>query len=412
MPIRDSTNNRILAANARAADVAEKAVNEILPVQQQRAYDAFRVQGISCIHYSRLLSGRKCICSASQKQLGGLLNEQGKASPETINQFLTGNMSFNVTPYNFDQDYAIPGTNSSGATSPQAPADPYQGVFDIKTLGEEFPFADVTNEKDFGDNGPVNPTTIDDIVGDFDSGFLGIGDVACPICFGTSFIGGYAPYHAFRSVLTVADLQPLDTAAIDMLKTPWSITTTKGFKVVVTLPKGAIGVDSFKVYNMYKPVGAVFKIDGQPISNIPTLLSYCDGLRHLLEADFSDTFTHLEMQFNLTTESVYFEFPKRPSSSDTSLLERMEPFQIIMSPNVPTVDTEDVITESQLGKTLIVQNDNPWITRARAALGREVQVRVVQPQEIYNILPKRGRIMSKGPTTNAVRDNLLGPRRT
>lgn len=73
----ERSNNRILAANARAADVAEFAVNGIMPVMQQRYYDAFRVQGVEGILYTQLTNGRPCTCVARGKRISGLLNEQG-----------------------------------------------------------------------------------------------------------------------------------------------------------------------------------------------------------------------------------------------------------------------------------------------------------------------------------------------
>ena len=90
----------------------------------------------------------------------------------------------------------------------------------------------------------------------------------------------------------------------------------------------------------------------------------------------------------------------------------MEPFQIVLSPNVPTINSQDIIVESQLGKVLVVQSVNTWKSRQRSILGWEIQVRVIQPQELYRILPPRGRIMSKDRTTLNSRDNVTGKYRT
>lgn len=411
MPIRESNNNRLLPANARAADVAERMVEHIIPMQQRRYYDAFRPQGITCVHFNRLTSGRKCNCQASAKQLGGILDEQGKASTGTINSLITGQtpLSFNVTPYNFNQQRV---TGYNGESSPNAPQNKNQGVFDVVTLGEDFPLADITDEDSFGDNGPVSPLSLDDMVGDFDASTMGFSDVACPICFGSGFIGGFAPYHAHRQVFTVPDVQLPLTGEINLEDKPWTASTETGFNVLVTLPRGAIGVDVFRVWDSAIPVPAKFSIDGNPLTGITTLLSYCDGKPHLVTATFNGRFTHLELQFNLTTESVYFEFPKRPTSSNTALLEQMEPFQIILSPNLPNISSMDVIVESQLGKVLVVQNVNPWRSRLQNVLGWEVQVRVIQPQELFRILPHRGRVATKDRTTSMTRDNVTGPRRT
>lgn len=415
MPYVERSNSRILPANARAADVAEKAIQEIIPVQQRRMYDSFRVQGIQCVHFSRLTSGRKCNCQSSAKQLNGLLDKNGKASAGTINQLLTGNLEFNVTPYNFDQK-RLPGVTST-QTSPLAPTNKNQGVFDIATKDDDIPFADlVKGRHGLGDNGPVEETTIDELVGDWDASIMGFSDVACPICFGTGFVGGFSPYHGHRQVLSVTDMQLLVGSELNTLKRPFSA-TTPGFNVIVILPAGAIGIDVFRVWNLANPVNNVqMSVDGTALTSEGQLLQYCDGKQHLLQftgpGGQAFEFTHLEIQFQLTTESVYFEFPKRPTSNNTDLLEQMEPFNVIFSPNLPHLESLDVIVESQLGKVLVVQNTNPWRSRQRNVLGWEAQVRVIQPMELFRILPNRGRVMNKDATTKMVRDNGVGPRRT
>ena len=409
MPVVERSNNRIQPANARNADVAEKAIDEILAVQQRAYMSAFRPQGIQCITYNRLNSGRKCNCQSAAKQINGILDQEGKASAGTINSLLTGDMNFNVTPYN--QNYErVTGVNNQ--TSPFAPTNKNQGVFDIATEDDDIPFADLLQGRPgFGDNGPVEPKTIDDMVNDFDASFLGFSDVACPICFGSGYTGGFTPYHAHRQVLTVPDVQLVEGSVIDTTMRPL-VAKGPGFNAIVVLPAGAIAVDVFRVWNMAKPVNAQLSVDGVAITNVAQLLAACDGKRHLIQASNVGEFTHLEMQFTTTTESVYFEFPKRPTSNNTDLLEQMEPFNIIMSPNLPTLASMDVIVESQLGKILVVQNVNPWNTRNRNVLGWEAQVRVIQPQELFRILPPRGRIMNKNPATNAVRDNCTGIYRT
>jgi len=411
VPYKSPTNNRLLPPNARAADVVEKAIKEVTAIQQNKTSNAFRVQGYKCVAYHHLLQGRKCSCQSAGKQINGILGKDGKASQGDINQMLTGEMEFTITPYE-QPNRLFPGNTTH--TSPYSSSDPYQGNFSIGSNGEDgdFPFEVISDGiPDFEDNGPTQPETINDLVGDFDASVLGFSDVACPICFGNGFIGGYAPFSAHRTVLTVADVQLSSEGEINLTRRPLSA-TAKSFSVIVKLPRGAIGLDVFKVWNMARPVAATFTLDGNAVTSITDVLNSCDGGPHLLQTQVNGEFTHLEIQFNLSTESVYFEFPRRNIGSDTSLLEQMDPFQIILSPNVPTIDSMDVIVESQLGKVLIVQSVNTWKTRQRAILGWEVQVRVIQPQELFRILPARGRIPSKDRTTQPSRDNVRGGYRT
>lgn len=412
MPVVDRSNNRILPANARASDVAEKAINEIMPVQQERYYDAFRVQGIRCVLYNHLKSGRKCNCQSSQKQLNSRLGLDGKASPGTINEMLTGELEFNVTPYSGGQERLFGIERAQNESSPLANGNKYQGTFDIAAI-DDADFADSIFEPEggVGDNGPVRPESIDDLAGDFDANYQGFSDASCAICFGSGFVGGYSPFNTYRRVLTVADVTLPITADLDTLKRPWQARSTS-FQTLITIPRGVLTIDSFRVWNGHKAVNAAYTLDGNPVTTQAVILANADGKQHLLTATFDSVFTHFEMQYNISSECAYFEFPKRPKSSDTSKLEQMEPFQIIMSPNIPQLDSQDIITESQQGKTLIVQNVSPWQSRKRQNLGWECTVRVLQPMELYRILPKRGRVLTKDRTTSLVRDNASGPRRT
>lgn len=404
MPVLDTTNMQVQSANARAADVAEKAIKEIMPEMQQRYMSAFRPQGVQCIHYNRLNAGRKCSCQASRKQINGLLGKDGKADIGTINALITGNGDFGVTPYNQNQG-RVTGVDET-ATSPYAPLNKFQGVFDILTENTEIPMADLLGGRadGVGDNGAVSATTIEDMVEDFDAGSLGFTDVACPICFGTGFVGGFSPFHGHRQVLTVMDMQIDPTGSLDLLKAPF-VANAPSFNVIVKLPRGAIGVDIFRVLNGDQPTPSVISIDGNKINSINQILSYCDGRQHIINATNLTSFTHLEMQFVLSTESVYFEFPRRPSSANTALLEQTEPFQIILSPNLPTMEAQDIIVEQMLGKVLVVQNVNPWNSRDRNVLGWEAMVRVIQPMELYRLLPGRGRTRLKDQVTSLPKNN-------
>jgi hypothetical protein len=403
MPVLDTTNMQVPSANARAADVAEKAIKEIMPEMQQRYMSAFRPQGVQCIHYNRLNVGRKCNCQSTQKQINGLLGKDGKADIGTINSIITGNKDFGVTPYNLNQS-RVTGNNTE--TSPLSPLNKFQGVFDIITDNVEIPMADLLGGRPsgVGDNGAVEAVTIEEMVADFDAGSLGFTDVACPICFGTGFVGGFTPFHGHRQVLTVMDLQINPTGKLDLLKSPF-VAEASSFNVIVKLPRGAIGVDIFRVLNGAEPTGASISIDGNSIKSISQILSYCDGRQHLIAATNLSRFTHLEMQFALSTESVYFEFPRRPSSANTTLLEQTEPFQIILSPNLPTISSQDIIVEQMLGKILVVQNVNPWNSRERNILGWEAMVRVIQPMEAYRLLPARGRTLLKDQVTSLPKNN-------
>lgn len=409
MPTVFRTNNRVTPANNRAADVAERAVQEIVPLQQRRYYNAFRVQGIEVVAYNRLTQGRKCSCKASGKQINGILNEEGKASPADINRIITGGMEFDMTPYDMGYEVSSPDKSSVWDSHNQ-----YQGVWDrmASPTGEAFSHETPGGPDVFGDDGPKQKVDINELLNENDNSTYGTSDVSCAICFGTGFVGGYSASHSYRHVIPANDVVS-DTGTLDLLARPLAVLGAKEWTQKITLPRGAVSVDSTKVWNNFEPVPGRWFIDGAPILTDKQFLSFCDGKAHLFRFVFAQNsdFTHIELQFAMTDESLYFEFPRRSSSSNTALLERMEPFQIVMSPNIQRLSEQDVIVENQMGKVLLVQNVNDWHTRQMNVLGPECRVRVIQPQEPFRILPSRGRITQQK-VTNMVRENQNGVYKT
>lgn len=410
MPVKTSNNNKIPANNARQSDVARQAIQEILPVQQQRYQAAFRVQGFEGVLYNRLKQGPKCTCKSSQKHLASRLDESGKASPGTINELMTG-VAFDVSGYG--SRYRPPLDPFDSVVSPDAPVDKHQGFFDnVGTKPESLPTR-IPMERDYGDNGPVDlGFDIDDLASDWDASGVGYNEVSCAVCFGSNYVGGYTPLYGRRIVKPVNQVELASTDRIDARYSPWRCESTK-FAFTEVLPFGAIALDCFRVMSDHRQVAANFTIDGQAINEI-SVLRFCDGRPHRIEVTFASptTWTHLELQFKTSKDDAFFEFPKLNRSSDITMLDQTEPFQIILSPLVPSVNSEDLFTDSTYGKTLIVQSVNTWNTRNRQTLGWEVQVRVVQPQELYNVMPRRGRIKTKPETSNLVHDNSTGYRRT
>jgi hypothetical protein len=443
MPLVDRTNNRVLPPNVRNSDVATQAINGLTDVQQQKYHAAFRVQGFQAIHYARASAGFRCTCQAERKNVNTVLDKDGKASPGVINGLLTGHKfgtsrygtqawsnppPEGVPPYDPSSNaYAPPTREFSGPgapdggdeyniTSPEAPVNKHQGVFDIATRGGDFPIERVINPEDgddFGDNGPVRALDFDELIGQVDMGPLSFGDTGCPVCFGTGFVGGFAPLYGQRLVISVPEQQLKTDSEILFQNLPWAAQGV-GFTKVVTLPRGAIGVDASLLWNVNEQVPYTMQINGTPINRPHDLLRFCVGQPVLMDITVAEgtIWTHLELQFNLNQDSAYFEFPKLQSGSDLSLLELTEPFTIVLSPIVPSVNPMDVITDSVYGKALIVQNSNPWQSRASRMLGWEVQVRALQPQEMLNLLPRRGRVPTQPVPTNLVHDNVTGPRRT
>lgn len=407
MPVVQRSNNRILPNNSRQVDVAKKTLREVIDVQQQRTMNAFRVQGFDCLLYNKLRNGIKCTCQTSRKSVNSRLGKDGKADIGFIHELVTGS-DFGAEAYNpqvpsLQELNSI--TNFEDISSPNSVgSNPFVGTFNVKTDGGDYIREDI--DLGIGDNGPNNTVDLDDLVGDFDSFSFGFADVACAVCFGTGYVGGYAPYNGWRYVVDVNNAKLMDTAEIDLTKRPWS--TSGNFTFTLTLPRGVVGLDIVALRLNSDLVAYEGTIDNMPL-NIPNLMKCFDGKEHTISISTQSEWTHFEIQGVTTLEPAYFEFPKMQGRYNAALLESFEPFDLYIGPNVPALKELDIITENVYGKVLIVQGVTPWNTKEKNVLGWECSVRVCQPQELYTILPIRsGRKVNR--PTNFVIDNVRGHR--
>ena len=427
-----SGNNRILPTNSRSVDVARSSIDLISKIQNKRYDNAFQVEGFEAILYSKKKGGLKCMCQTKNSNLGNrasVLDKDGNASQGVINELLTG-QSFGVVPY---------GAKNRSNLTPIVSGD-LGGIFDegkptirrtsygapgqgFARPGDETANTRVVTDDGFADDGPVSGdgTTAEALFeralgSGYDSGFSMTSDVACSICFGTSFVGGFDVYQGFRLVLESQALLNNDVEVNYEEFVPPITGVSIAFKPQV-IPRGAFSLDSLKAFNSTQVVAVkAFVIDGVPLATEQAFLGYCDGLAHQITVEFNEvldddgnfvdcTLTHLEIQFNQSSKAAKFEFPKLVQNAVETLIERTDPFQIIMSPVIPNVANGDIITDSTYSKTFQVTSSNWWNDRRRAVLGWECDVRPCQPQELYTILPKR-RVLQSQSTPNRVRSNL------
>lgn len=381
------SNNQLLPANQRNADVASLAVDGIAKVMQQRNMAAFRVQGIEACLYNHMTSGRICSCQGKHKKINSRLNKDGKADQGFINQILTGAF-FGTSQFGVDDS-----DNAESYVPETAPFPKY----DYQVQSSE-------QQKQQMDDELVS---LDDIVGNFDAVALGITDSACPVCYGTGFVGGFTLYNGFRLVVPCEDFSLPVQAELRIQNSPFSAVTNFA-TIKLHLPKGAVAIDTFRLLNKMQTIMCMMFIDGKK-ADYMTIMSFCDGKEHTLTimSDKPFEFTHLEIQLNLSKESVYMEVPRMTKSSNLSVIDSTEPFQILLSPNIPHADRLDIVTESMWGKALMIQDVSWHNTKERQMLGWECNARVIQQQELFNFLPRRQRVATKQQTTNAAIGNMF-----
>lgn len=457
MPIKFNSNNRVLNSNARAADVAKHTLQALTDVQNRKYQAAFEVHGFKAVLYLPLQSGQPCAC---RRAPSSILGPDGKASQALINEMLTGE-KFEIAPYGVspknptdlveEEDFelleSIHTRKNAGKKTNPGPMTAHNDIFstnqrdprartivpsmDKARPGESnggFPSDEWDNlmggveyEEDIGDWG-LDPEENERLVSGLapaspEMSVPGFHDISCPICFGHGYVGGYSIYNGYRKVISLSSPPPSLVFSPGSYLVPGdSVPFIEGcewLETSVVLPSNAQGIDAFRTFHLTNPVPAKFYVDSQLLQSEHELLHRCDGKPHQLRVEFQTPakVSHVEIQINQSQEWALFEFPKISRSGNPLVLDDTDPFTINMSPKIPRLVPRSVIAESTYHKILLVKNSQPWNTRERTVLGWDCEVRVVEPTELLNILPRRKSLFTPN-RPPLVRDNARGPRRT
>lgn len=428
MPIVHHTNNMVGPANDRSVDVARRTIQQLLPVQNRRYDNAFRVQGFQALLYHRLNHGEKCLCSSKDTFLGERLGLDGKASAGAINSLLA-DASFENLPYgsrpsrtassvlevDLNPAGRLPSTEIAYPASADLTARKLPSIFetdDPDRTARGAAFGSITDRyaSDSGQAGSTTilpdgmgvngPVSVDEHVADImessqqDLGIHSGSDQGCPICFGSGFVGGYSLYNGLRIVLVPNKAERIDGALVLVDSIPYAESVLRcDWKV--RFPLHAVSVDTVKIWNKSELAENLkIYVDSTEILSELQLLNFCDGREHTLsiQATEESVFSHVEIQFNSSKDWVNFEFPKLTKSSNQTVLENTDPFSVIVSPMVPRISPLDIVYETSYGKFFMVKSVPTWNTQGRSVLGWEAELRPLQPQEMATILPKRLRL--------------------
>ena len=423
MPFSSRSNNRILPANSRAVDVAKRTLQTLIPIQQRKYANAFEVNGYEAIVYNRLRTGIACSCQARRSAGATLLDESGKLSPGHMDQLLTGGLEFKVNTYGARIPMRTDLREIRGF-KPKIREDQFFDGLEDETEIPDFEIGDTSQSNPFvnrvqGDtsnftNGPVNNQTLDDLSESFD-GEAYTNDTKCTVCMGSGYVGAFSILNGLRLVLST-QWSSLGTVSgsIETNVSPHRFRASL-VEFNVVLPRGFVGIDSFRIWdNDTQVVPDDVLLDGLPFST-NLLAALCDGRSHKIsivwnEIEDRSTFSHVELQLNLSTKRALFELPRMQEGSNMALEDATEDLSVNASPEIPSIRREDILVESTFGKVLIVSSSNFWNDNQRNVLGWDLQTRVIQPSELLHFLPRRTLIRQKA--TYLVRDNGSGIRRT
>lgn len=386
MPILTRFSGRVLPANTRAVDVAKQEIQRLIPAHAQRTHNAMAVAGYESILYLRKTSGIHCACKRKSKEVFSRMDQDGNLSPGLIESIISGDQSGPVP-------YGTKYRDSSTYFEVNQATDDLVDPFNRTGKGTPPDLNRMTSDS----QDPNSGTLLDDdgleelITGPvLDYGGVGLTDTSCPICFGTGFVGGFSPLSAHRIVLSYQDPSCDSTGVIDLNAFVPTITCDYiSFEVV--LPP-AIGVDALNVYNGREVLQVPIHIDDAVVTSNRHLLQYCDGKLHTITLQWPQltNFTHLEIQLQ-QSPSIPIDFPKVTRQSIQTMIENMGDMQIQVSPQIPLVRPGDIVAESTFGKNFLIKNVTPHNDIRAQVLGWEADVRVIQPQELTWMLPRRNK---------------------
>ncbi len=377
------SNRRLHDKNTKAVDIAIDRIKTVAPIVQERYHNAFIVNGYQCLLYQKLNSGVKCSCTVSRASspITPILDERGNAAQDNLQSLLTDS-AFGVADY---------GTT---ANSNKEPLKSY--VIDSQKIGKKTfqPENQLTNPLETDVESDVN-----DIFNEMQADFRSTR--RCGICYGSGFVGGYTLHNGNRFILcSVSPGVEAFGVTTDQTVFPHALEMDGADGYVdftITLPWGALSVDTLKVWNNAETITEVkLQIkeqagDFQPLSQA-TLINFTKGTPVVIRVSDFTVFTHVELQFNMTEVTTYLEYPKFTKTGDLNVIDPTSPVQIIVSGLVYNIEAWDVIVDlhDRAGpRYWRVTDASNFQDRNSAIYGWEVNARLIQQNELAYNLPSR-----------------------
>lgn len=389
MPYTISTNNKPAARNRRAVDTAQNSLASVIPIANDQYHNAFKIVGFPIVVYNKLKAGRKCSCHSSES-IGGVLDGNGNLDESAINELLTASPN-SVQKYGYRDSQRVSGSASNDHPSSYSKLAPQ---FDNISTDVDDTLSNwiESDETTWGSKGLVKPDLVtDDTPGE---GIFGLSTTSsCPICFGTGFVGGFSTTDSTRIIVdsTYPNLN-LAGSALDLTNYPNTIELNEYLSFECTLPKGAVAVDAFKVWNLSENVTGECQFEtlvGSSWVALTSILDYCLGKPLTFRVSGVNVLSHIEIQLQVSTNDVLVELPRLQDTGNSESIDRTGDISVNITPKLPALSAFDCIADGKNGKIWVVKDCTFWNDNNIKNLGWDANLRVSQPMEIFAILPIR-----------------------
>lgn len=401
-PVQYNSNRQLHARNTKSVPVATKRINQVADLAQEQYNNALSVNGYDSVLYHRMDSGRICSCTKVFKHsTGQILDSNGNATQEHIQSLLTG-ADFAI------EDYA---TTTNSQARPSNPA--------LKIIRTISPQGSVSQKKPHKESIQAEDPFATELlpVQNLNDAFseVNLGAVSankCGVCYGSGFAGGYSVHNGNRFILdaTYADKECYGYSIMqDQAPHLFDQANSLGeVRFRVTLPIGILGVDRIQVWNNTTTINDATIRIGSSITNLiplnnASVMLYATGLPCYIVVSNVEKFSHLELQFNLSSIHTYIEYPRLTKTGDLSVLDAIDGVQVVVSPLVMNVQAWDIIVDNVLKKIWRVQSSNWFNDRKMNIQGWDVQARLVQSYEVFSNLAGRFSNGTRYVTTNLPR---------
>ncbi len=379
MAFKMPSNRRLHPQNSKVVNTAIETIKTTAPIAQERYWNAFRVNGYTCSVYNFLTQGKLCSCSAGTKTnvTKPILDEEGNAPREYIEQMLNGGI------LNGSFDYG------------EIPVNPLRPSTKILELDTGVKPTTTHFSTDFST--PNANFIEEDYSDDFLEGELGnTSNNKCTICYGSGFIGGFNLCFGNRFVLEAShsDIY-LYGFSVHQENSPYSFVSYLDDAYVqfkISLPRYINSINALNVkFNSNTLDDARLQVsqDGVFFTDltIANLKTFCTGQPIIIKVFNIESFTHLEIELNLSEQITYLEYPVIAKTGDVQLLDAIGDVQIYVSPLISEIKPKDIIVDNTLGKVWRVISVNDHKDRNYNIHGWEVNARLVQAFEMYSNLP-------------------------
>lgn len=397
MALKFTSNRQLHDKNTKAVAIAQRRLEQVAPVAQERYNNALAVNGYSAIIYNRLDTGIRCSCTqvvSVDPTNTALLDENGNASQEHIHNLLSH--SFSIS------DYGITDSNTAAqkVLTSEGLVQSNLRTYEVDTGNPSL--RPEHYRSDLLDNPLASDVGIDIDVDDFELN-PGMSTASkCTTCYGTGFVSGFSVNNGLRIILSpqTTDVDAFgysvnQNAAPHSWQNQSDPASYVDFGVVI--PRNVLSVDRIRVWNNGDDVTtqAVLELGAtssslQPLTS-SSLLTNAIGTRILIRVSAVDTFTSVELQFNLSQIDTNLDYPKLSKTGDLSVLDATSSVNLVVGPTVYRVAPWDVIYDNVNNKFWRVTNATNFQDKHRVIHGWDIDARLVQAYEIYNQLPVRNK---------------------